>query len=281
MRLDKVAAIASYEMRRAFARKKVLALVILTVLISTVPYYLLKSANVSIFTPDQYGYLWVLGILIPNGFFIPFTALLIAAGSMAEEYEQGTAEVLLSKPISRDEFISGKYIGGLALLQLVILLNAILTLSSATVTFGDQSALEALPWTVGAQALSSVVFYSVAFMSGELVRRSSLSYIIASAVYFSSAIAGIYLRVIYQATLNPLYQTVNYYLPTSPVGSLPVLVSQQYLPPSGLLLFRLLGISAVENSIPFSLLLIIVYSSVCYIVARSYFLYADISKKVS
>jgi ABC-2 type transport system permease protein len=94
MRVQRVWAIALYEMRRAFARKKVLALVILTILIATVPYYLLKSANVPIFTPEQYSYLWVLGILIPNGFFIPFTALLIAAGSMAEEYEQGTAEIL-------------------------------------------------------------------------------------------------------------------------------------------------------------------------------------------
>jgi ABC-2 type transport system permease protein len=281
MRVQRVWAIALYEMRRAFARKKVLALVILTILIATVPYYLLKSANVPIFTPEQYSYLWVLGILIPNGFFIPFTALLIAAGSMAEEYEQGTAEILLSKPITRDEFIFGKYIGGVFLLQLVIILNAILSLSSATFTFGGQSSVDALPFTVASQALSSLVFYSIAFMAGELVRRSSLSYIIASAVYFASAIAGIYLRVIYQATQNAFYQTLNYYLPTSPVGSLPVLVSQQFLSPQGISLLRFLGISPVEDSILFSVILIILYTVLSYIVARSYFIYADISKKVS
>jgi ABC-2 type transport system permease protein len=277
----KIIAIASYEIKRAFSRKKVLALIILTVLIATVPYYLLKSANVPIFTPDQYGYLWVLGILVPNGFFIPFTALLIAAGSMSEEYEQGTAEILLSKPISRDEFISGKYLGGLVLLQIVVLINALLTLSSATLTFGEQSALEALPWTVGAQALSSIVFYSIAFLAGELVRRSSLSYIIASAVYFSSAIASIYLRVIYQVTFASWYQTVNYYLPTSAVSSLPVLVGQHFLPPPAISLMRLLGISAVENSISLSIVLIVVYSVISFLVARLYFVHADISKKIS
>ncbi len=281
MNYKKIIAIASYEIKRAFSRKKVLALIILTVLIATVPYYLLKSANVPIFTPDQYGYLWVLGILVPNGFFIPFTALLIAAGSMSEEYEQGTAEILLSKPISRDEFISGKYLGGLVLLQIVVLINALLTLSSATLTFGEQSALEALPWTVGAQALSSIVFYSIAFLAGELVRRSSLSYIIASAVYFSSAIASIYLRVIYQVTFASWYQTVNYYLPTSAVSSLPVLVGQHFLPPPAISLMRLLGISAVENSISLSIVLIVVYSVISFLVARLYFVHADISKKIS
>lgn len=281
MNYKKIIAIASYEIKRAFSRKKVLALIILTVLIATVPYYLLKSANVPIFTPDQYGYLWVLGILVPNGFFIPFTALLIAAGSMSEEYEQGTAEILLSKPISRDEFISGKYLGGLVLLQIVVLINALLTLSSATLTFGEQNALEALPWTVGAQALSSIVFYSIAFLAGELVRRSSLSYIIASAVYFSSAIASIYLRIIYQVTFASWYQTVNYYLPTSAVSSLPVLVGQHFLPPPAISLMRLLGISAVENSISLSIVLIVVYSVISFLVARLYFIHADISKKIS
>jgi ABC-2 type transport system permease protein len=141
--------------------------------------------------------------------------------------------------------------------------------------------VDALPFTVASQALSSLVFYSIAFMAGELVRRSSLSYIIASAVYFASAIAGIYLRVIYQATQNAFYQTLNYYLPTSPVGSLPVLVSQQFLSPQGISLLRFLGISPVEDSILFSVILIILYTVLSYIVARSYFIYADISKKVS
>lgn len=281
MRASRVWAFATYELKRATARKKVLALVVLTILISTIPYYLLKESNAPIFTPDQYGYLWILGILIPNGFFIPFTALLIAAGSMSEEYEQGTAEVLLSKPVSRDEFILGKYLGGAILLQIVIILNTILTLSSATFTYGTQLSLDVLPGTVAGQALASMLFYSVAFMSGELVRRSSLSYIVASSVYFASEIAGIYLRIIYQTTGNTLYQLINYYLPTSPVGSLPVLVSEKGLPAPALNLFRLLGISSIESSILFSILLIIAYTSISYLAARFYFVRVDVAKKIS
>src|SRR5208283_1241923 len=97
------------------------------------------------------------------------------------------------------------------LLTIIILLNATLSLTSATISFGTQQALGVLPIVVVSQIFSSIVFYSVAFMSGELVRRSSLSYVLASAVYFTSEIAGIYLRVIYGLTGNAFYQQLNAY----------------------------------------------------------------------
>lgn len=281
MNLSRVWAFARYEIRRATARKKVLALVVITILIDTVPYYLLKSAGSSLFPPQDYPYVWVLGIFVPQGFFLPFTALLIAAGSMSEEYEQGTAEVLLSKPVTRDEYFAGKYIGGFLLLTCVILLNSILSLASATFTYGVQSSLEVLPLVVLSQVFSAVVFYSVAFMSGELVRRSSLSYILASAVYFTSEISGIYLRVIYGLTGNPLYQQVNSYLPTTPVTSLPLLVAKPGLSSQAESLLQLLGNGPVETSIAFSVLLIALYGAFAIAIARTYFNWVDVAKRIA
>ncbi|MDA4113902.1 MAG: ABC transporter permease [Thaumarchaeota archaeon] len=268
-------------MRRAVARKKVLALVVLTILIDTIPYYLLRSSGPTLLPVVDDPYLWVTGIFVPQGFFLPFIALLIAAGSMSEEYEQGTAEVLLSKPVSREEFFFGKFSGGFLLLTIVILLNATLSLTSATLAFGTQLALGVLPLVVVAQIFSSIVFYSVAFMSGELVRRSSLSYVLASAVYFTSEIAGIYLRVIFTLTGNTFYQQINFYLPTTPVSSLPFLVGTPGLPAQALDVLRFVGTGATETSITFSVGLIVAFAVGAVLVAVLHFRWADISKRVA
>jgi ABC-2 type transport system permease protein len=280
MSFSKVWAFALYEVRRATARKKVLALVVLTILLDTVPYYLLRTTRLSLVPIADYPYLWVTGIFVLQGFFFPFISLLIAAGSMSEEYEQGTAEVILSKPVSRDEFLFGKFLGGLLLMVIVIVLNAVLTIASATFTFGAQLALEVLPSVVLAQVFCSLVFLSVAFMSGELVRRSSLSYITASAVFFTSYIVGIYLRLIYTLTGDPVYQSVELYLPTTPVSSLPLLVAQP-LPAPAQTLLRFLGIGAAETSMPLSAVIIAAYAIVAIAVARTYFNWADVAKKIT
>lgn len=263
------------------ARKKVLALVVFTMLIDTVPYYLLHASGLSLLPATSFPYLWVAGIFIPQGFFLPFIALLIAAGSMSEEYEQGTAEVLLSKPVSREEFFSGKYLGGFLLLVIVILLNATLTLTSATLAFGTQLALGVLPLVVLSQMFASTVFFSISFMSGELVRRSSLSYVLASAVYFASTITGFYLRFIYDLTGNVLYQHIDFYLPTTPISSLPSLVAQPGLPADALTIMNLMGFGSTETSIPFCVVLILAFAVGSILVALAHFRWADVAKKVT
>ena len=280
MNLRKIWAFALYEVRRATARKKVLALVVLTILLDTVPYYLLRSTRLSLIPVGDYPYLWVTGIFVLQGFFFPFISLLIAAGSMSEEYEQGTAEVILSKPVSRDEFLFGKFLGGLLLMTAVVLLNAVLTIASASFTFGVQLALGVLPGVVVAQVFCSLVFLSIAFMSGELVRRSSLAYITASASFFTSYIVGIYLRLIYTLTGDTLYQSVQLYLPTTPVSSLPLLIAQP-LPAPAQTLLRFLGISSAESSIPLSVGIIAIYALAALGIARTYFNWADVAKRIA
>jgi ABC-2 type transport system permease protein len=281
LNLSKVWAFAVYEVRRASARKKVLALAVITILLDTVPYYLLRTTRLSVLPVGSYPYLWVAGVFILQGFFFPFIALLIAAGSMSEEYEQGTAEVMLSKPVSRDEFLMGKFLGGFLLMSVVILLNAVLSVSSATFSFGSQLGLEILPPVVAAQVFSSLVFLSIAFMSGELIRRSSLSYITASAVFFVSYIVGIYLRLVYTLTGDPIYLSVNLYLPTTPVSSLPLLVGQPRLPDPAESILRAVGVASAETSIALSVALIAAYALGALAVTRIYFNWADVSKKVT
>ena len=253
----------------------------MTILVSTIPAIAIRSVGGSLLPPGDYPFLWVLGVFLVQGFFLPFTALLIAAGSMAEEYEQGTAEVLLSKPVTRDEFFAGKFLGGFVLISAVILINGTMSAVAAVFEFGAQESLGVLPPVLASQVYSALVFFSIAFMSGELVRRSSLSYIIASAVYLTSEIAGVILRVIYGLTGNAFYLQVNVYLPTTPVTSLPLQVALPVLPAGAKDILSFIGSGPTETSVAFSLGLIALYALLATAVARSYFNWADVAKRVA
>ena len=281
MRLARVATFARYEIRRAVARKKVLAIVALTILIDTAPYYALASTHTALVPPPIHPYLWIVGVFVPQAFFLQFIALLIAAGSMSEEYEQGTAEVLLSKPVSREEYFFGKFLGGYALLIGVVVLNALLSIASATFVFGPQVELHILPLTLASQVFSALVFYSFAFMVGELMRRSSLSYILSSAVFFTSEIIVIYLTLIYSLTGDNVYKVASLYLPTSPVDSLPLLLAEPSFPGTVLTLFRIGGATPVESSIPLSAALIAAYVLCAVLISLAYFRRVDVAKRVT
>ena len=264
------------------ARKKVLAMVGFIVLLDTVPYYILSTSGTSIIPADLYPYLWVAGVIAPFALFIQFVAILVSAGAMSEEYEAGTAELLLAKPVSRTEFFVGKFLGGYLLLASLIVLNAVLSTIAASLTYGAQSGLGAIPGIILVEVYSSALFFSVAFMVGELVRRSSLAYILASAVIVSSQIIGTYLSIAYQLTGTAYYLTVHMFLPTTIAGSLPPQYAQAALPASTGKLFQLiLGPAGGAPSEVTSALLVAVYFVVATSVALAYFRWADVARRVS
>jgi ABC-2 type transport system permease protein len=282
IRLSRVYAFSAYEVRRALARRKVLAMVAFTAMLDTVPYYILSSSGTTIIPAAVFPYLWVAGVIAPFAFFIQFIAILIAAGAMSEEYEAGTAEILLSKPVSRTEFFLGKYVGGYLLLAFIIALNGGLSALAATLTYGPQAGLETLPGVLLVEVFASALFYSVAFMAGELVRRSSLAYILASAVIVSSQIVGVYLSLAYELTGKALYQTLHAYLPTVVAGSLPLQYEQALLPSPSVRIFQLvLGPAGGTVSEATAAALIVAYFLVSVGVALAYFRRADVARRVS
>ena len=136
---------AKYEIKRAIARKKVLALVAFTILLGIVPYYALSAAGTTLIPNSVYPYIWVVGIFAVGPLFLNFTAILIAAGAMSEEYEQGTAELLLSKPVRRSDYFIGKFLGGYTLFLSILALNIFLSVASAYTFFGPQNNLNIIP----------------------------------------------------------------------------------------------------------------------------------------
>lgn len=277
---------ARYEIKRSIARRKIIVFAFFTLLIGTVPYIGLASLHhaLSLIPVSYYPYFWVAGVFLPQGLFIQFTAILIAAGAMSEEYEQGTAELLLSKPVTKAEYFSGKFLGGYSLIVFIILLNIVLAVISSTLTFGQQASLSVLPGVFIAQSYSALLFFTMAFMIGELIRRSSLSYIFSAAVFFTSTIFGLYLSVIYTLTGDAFYQHVQLYLPSSPISSLSLLYVGSSIPSGVASLvgsIESLAGGAVETSIPFSVALIFVYFAAAFVVAFVFFEISDVSRKVS
>src|SRR2546422_211747 len=93
-----------------------------------------------------------------------------------------------------------KFLGGYTLFLTILAFNIVLSVASAFTFFGTQFGLEILPGLFLVQAFAALIFYSLAFMLGELVRRSSLAYIFSSAVFFSSFIISAYMDLIYTLT---------------------------------------------------------------------------------
>jgi ABC-2 type transport system permease protein len=264
------------------ARKKVLAMVAFIALLDTVPYYILSTTGTSVIPAILFPYLWVAGVIAPFALFIQFVAILIAAGAMSEEYEAGTAELLLAKPVSRTEFFVGKFLGGYFLLASLIVLNASLSILAATLTYGAQAGLETVPGIVLVELYASTLFFSVAFMVGELVRRSSLAYILASSLIVSSQIVGTYLSIAYGLTGKTVYLTIHMYLPTTIAGSLPPLYAQPLLPGSTARLFQLI-LGPAGGTLPevSGALLVATFFVVTSSVALAYFRWADVARRVS
>ncbi len=272
---------ARYEIKRAIARKKVLALVAFTILLSVLPYYALSQAGTNLIPTEVYPYLWVLAVLLVGPLFLNFTAILIAAGSMSEEYEQGTAELLLSKPVRRSDYIAGKFLGGYLLFLFILTLTLVLSIASAFTFFGAQNNLYLIPGLFLAQAFSSLLFFSLAFMLGELIRRSSLAYIFSSAVFFSSYIISVFLSAIFRVTGKEVYKTVQMYLPTSAASSLPTQYALPRLPSTLSTALSFFSTSTSRTTISLSIEILLVYTIVTIAIAVAYFLRADISRKLS
>jgi ABC-2 type transport system permease protein len=280
-RTNVIFSFARYEIKRAIARRKVLIIVAFTILVSVLPSYALSRVADRIPAPE-YPFIWVVGFFFAGPLLLNFTAILIAAGAMSEEYEQGTAELLLSKPVKRSDYFIGKFLGGYLLFLAILAIDIFLTITSAYAAFGTQLDIGLVPFLFVAQAFSSLLFYSLAFMLGELLRRSSLAYIFSSALFLSSIIIGIYLEFIYDLTSDTFYRTVQAYLPTSAADALPHQYMLSNLPSTLGSILRLAGLGgSVLLNLGDSTALVLAYTLIGLAIAIVYFSYADISRRVS
>ncbi len=274
---------ARYEVKRALARKKVLVLVAFTLLIDVALYFGLARVAATHIPSTYYPFMWVVGTFLPQSLLLSFVAIFISAGAMSEEYEQGTAELMLSKPVAKSDFLLGKFFGGYFLVFLVIGLNALAVLIISSILFGPQSSIGLIPPVILLQTYSVLLFYAFGFTAGEVIRRSSLSYIISSLILLSSVVSGLYLTIVYGITGQSYYLHLDAYLPTTVVQSTPIQFARAHLSGPGDFMLGLLtlGSSSTLPKFDASAITVLVYTVGAFFVGFIYFHFTDVSKRVS
>ena len=237
--LQRSANLATYEWKRALAKKKLLVLVILVLALQVGLFVLLYY----FFTNPPPGFtitgpsleevkasMWLVGVLGTQSLFIPLIAIMIAGGSISEEYEHGTADILLSKPITKIEYMTGKFLGGLSLLGFVIALTTTVGATLAYGLFGPQESIQFVPVIYLVLLYSNMLFFSMAFMFSEVLRRTTLSILAVIGILVASAfIGGILSAMYFISGGEQLYLEISKWLPNWSVSNLPSFVASELI----------------------------------------------------
>jgi len=235
---QRIATIIGYEWRRAIAKKKFLVLMILALALQVglfaLFYYFFTNPppGFTVIGPsleEVKAMMWLVGVLGTQSLFIPLIAIVIAGGSMSEEYERGTADILLSKPITKIEYMTGKFLGGLSLLGFVIALTTTLGATLAYGLFGPQESIQFAPVIYLVLLYSNMLFFSMAFMFSEVFRRTTLSILAAVGILVASSFIGGILSMMYFMTQEQLYLEVSKWLPNWSVSNLPSFVASELI----------------------------------------------------
>jgi ABC-2 type transport system permease protein len=262
--LTRVATIIDYEWRRALAKKSIFALIILAIVFQTLIMVGERAASAEGFVTTDLSLIWITGVL-EGGLFVQLIAVIVGGGSMSEEYEHGTADILLSKPIKRVEYVSGKFLGGLSLLAMVEALITFVGVVLSLAFFGAQSGLQFAPIMVLAIIYSSLIFFCLSFMFSEVFRGTTLAILLAFAVFIASLVIS--------PTLTFLYGTSARALPAWAATEFPSLVMSQLINGSSVLPPRDLGALGQAS------LIIAVYAVVFTLIAAYRLLKSDVTKK--
>jgi ABC-2 type transport system permease protein len=274
--LTRVGTIIGYEWRRALAKKKLLALVILAIAFQTlIMFAFSRLAASGVFSSSEVtSFMWILGTMEGQSLFIPLITIVVAGSSMSEEYEHGTADILLSKPITRVEYMSGKFLGGFSLLATVEALTTLVSVVLSLSFFGAQSGLQFAPLMFLAIVYSSLIFFCFSFMLSEVFRASTLAMLIAFGTLIASSVMGGILASLYTVTHQSAYLYVSKGVPTWAATSFPSLVvSELITAPS-----TVLTASDLE-SLYQAAAIIAVYAIIFTVIAAYRLLKSDVTKK--
>ena len=286
--LQRVATIIGYEWRRALAKKKIIAIVILVfavqMMIFVIFNYLFTNppTNLPPLLQEQLEQaleqtkplMWIVEVLVPQGLFMSLVAIMIAGGSMSEEYEHGTADILLSKPVTKIEYLIGKYLGGLSLLSFVTALTTILGIILAVAFFSPQENLQFIPHIYLAVVYSNLVFLSLAFMFSEVLRKTTLAYLSAIGVFIGSMITSGVLSSVYGFTGDSIYLDASKWLPNWSVSNFPNFVMGELLDASSIMFASL-----ARGELLLAGGLITVYTTIFILLAVVRLVRSDVTKK--
>ena len=275
--LRRVGTIIGYEWRRALAKKKILALIILAIAFQTLIMVVFSQFVGTMFlTNEAMSFMWIFGVLQGQGLFVQLIAIITAGGSMSEEYEHGTADILLSKPVTRVEYMSGKFLGGFSLLAMVEALITFVDVVLSLWFFGAQSGLQFAPLMFLAIVYSSLIFFCLSFMFSEVFRGSTLAMLAAFGVLIASNVISPFLAMLYSTTGQQSYIYLIKGIPTWAATNFPsLLMSELITTPSTVL-------SAGDIEALYQAALIIAVYAIIFIAIAAYrLLKSDVTKKTA
>jgi len=224
------------------------------------------------------GAAWTLGIIAPSAGLLHVLALTIGSSTSAEEYELGTADYWMTRPLKRSSYFLGKTVGGLVLLFLIVFTYSILSLSVSWYVFGPQSKVEIFPIALAASIASAAPFYAIGLAFGELLRRSMMSTIVAGAVFFASVLVETYANFVALIAGDLTLREVVRFLPSwASTGLTPTILTDA------------LGLSLNTPGAPFTGLgaenlwlaaaSIFIYSTVFFLIAWLRFRHSDVTRR--
>jgi len=274
--LQRIGVIVWYEWKRALAKKSLIALLILAVSFEVFPFMILSGSSFSFMGTNIRETMWLTGVLAGQSLFVQLIAMQIAGSSMSEEYEQGTADVLLSKPITRGQYLIGKFLGGILLLSFVEVITTVTALVLSYGIFGTQRDIQFVPVMFVAIIYSILVFYSLTFMFSEFLRRSNLAMFAGFGVFMVSQIAGIFSAF----STGQLYGGMAQLLPTWSATAFPVSLAADLNVSSGSFFVSALTL-VVPGDTRLAAAIIAVYTLIFFLLAYVRFAKSDVTKKTA
>ena len=275
--LRRVGTIIGYEWRRALAKKKILALIILVIAFQTLIMVAFSRFVGTMFLSNEAGsFMWILGVLEGQGLFVPLIAIMVAGGSMSEEYEHGTADILLSKPITRVEYMCGKFLGGFSLLAMIEALTTFVGVVLSLWFFGAQTGLQFAPLMFLAMVYSSLIFFCLSFMFSEVFRGSTLAMLMAFGILIASSVIGPILTALYSMSGQHLYVDLGRGIPTWAATSFPSLLMSELITAP-----RTVLPVADSEALYQAAIIIAVYAVIFIVIAAYRLLKSDVTKKTA
>jgi len=275
--LRRVGTIIGYEWRRALAKKKILALIILAIAFQTLIMVAFSRFVGTMFLSNEAGsFMWILGVLEGQGLFVQLIAIMVAGGSMSEEYEHGTADILLSKPITRVEYMCGKFLGGFSLLAMIEALTTSVGVVLSLWFFGAQTGLQFAPLMFLAMVYSSLIFFCLSFMFSEVFRGSTLAMLMAFGILIASSVIGPILTALYSISGQHLYVDLGRGIPTWAATSFPSLLMSELMTAP-----RTLLPGADSEALYQAAIIIAVYAVIFIVIAAYRLLKSDVTKKTA
>ncbi|KXA99482.1 hypothetical protein AKJ40_03050 [candidate division MSBL1 archaeon SCGC-AAA259M10] len=195
-----ISAIFKYEILWNLRKKKVLAMFIIAI----------GLTSLDLFLPAIWGEggpdpKFLIGNLGPRSFIMILLAVTVAMSSISGEFEKNTIIPLASKPVSRKIIYFGKLLAMLTVLLIIYIVLDAYLLIGGRILYGPQSGMNitviALPFLT---TLSTAVWIGVTLLIGSATKSSTIAAIGTLGLLFALGIIGGLVPVLTSASGQPL-----------------------------------------------------------------------------